>query len=58
LAKAKRINGWSKRLSPQQPQANESIDPKFWISMVRPVYLLSSRRPDCRTEKNTELNKP
>jgi integrase len=39
-AKPKRINRWSKRLSPQQPQADESISQDFRISLVRPVYLL------------------
>jgi hypothetical protein len=39
--KSKRINGWSKRASPQQPQTNESNSPTFWISMVSPVYLLN-----------------
>jgi hypothetical protein len=37
------VNGWSKRASPQQPQANESISPKFRILMVSPVYLLTTR---------------
>jgi hypothetical protein len=38
-AKPKRINRWSKRVSPQQPQANHSIDAKFSNSLVRPVYV-------------------
>jgi hypothetical protein len=32
---------WSRRVSPQMPQAHESISTEFRISMVRPVYLLS-----------------
>jgi hypothetical protein len=33
---------WSKRASPQQPQAAESTSPEFRILVVRPVYLLTS----------------
>ena len=32
---------WSRRLSPKHPQATEFIKAKFWILMVRPVYLLT-----------------
>lgn len=31
----------SKRLSPQQPQAHESISPEIRVLLVHPVYLLS-----------------
>src|SRR5579864_341172 len=34
------INGWSKRGLPQQAEASDSIDAKFSILIVRPVYLL------------------
>ncbi len=32
---------WSKRLSPHQPQATESISPEFSTLMVYRVYLLT-----------------
>jgi hypothetical protein len=32
---------WSRRVPPQVPQATDSVSPRFRISMVRPVYLLS-----------------
>jgi len=38
--KSKRINRWSKRLSPHQPQADETIEPEFSILLVCWVYLL------------------
>jgi hypothetical protein len=34
---------WSKRLSPQQRQTNDSIHAKFSNLLVRPVYLLTTR---------------
>ena len=48
LAKPKRINRWSKRVLPQQPQVDESADPEFRILMVSPVYLLESLRASKR----------
>jgi hypothetical protein len=35
---------WSRRVFPQQPQVNESIDAKFSNLLVRPVYLLRGSR--------------
>jgi hypothetical protein len=37
IAKTNRIKHWSKRLSPNRPQATESTGLEFLISLVRPV---------------------
>jgi hypothetical protein len=41
-AKPKRIKDWSKKLSPEQPQAKDFIRPEFSILMVYRVYVLDS----------------
>jgi len=42
IAKGNRFKHWSKRLSPNRPHATDSISPEFRISLVYPVYLLTS----------------
>jgi len=41
-ALSRTYRGCSKRVLPQQPQATEFIIREFRISVVRPVYLLTS----------------
>lgn len=51
----KRINGWSKRATPQQRQTNDFIDAKFSNSLVRPVYLVRRAPNTGTTQGSTSL---
>jgi len=57
-AKAKRINGWSKRGFPQQPQASDSIHTKFQNWLVRPVYLRTTRQRSSGIANSSPMPRP